>query len=111
MFLGAAIDPSDRRLKVADQKELPGVRPAHIKRLEEIEDAISKNKEKISKLKDENGDLEAEAVALWDKHELQEPHLRGEDEWEVVTPARKFRAKRHKITKEKTEKKQKKASA
>jgi hypothetical protein len=96
---------------VGDQKELPGVRPAHMKRLEEIEDAISKNKEKISALKDANADLEAEAIGIWDKHELTEPHLRGEDEWEVVAPARKFRPKRHKITKEKSEKKQKKASA
>lgn len=89
-----------------DQGELPGVRPAHIKRLEEISDAINKNKEKISALKDSNLKLEAEAIQLWDEHELTDPLLRGEDEWAVATGPRKFRAKRHKITKEKAEQEQ-----
>lgn len=97
---------------MSNQSELPGVRPAHMKELEEIEDKISKNKEKISTLKEANADLEAAAIKIWDEHKLDEPHLRGEDEWSVVNPARKFRAKRHKMTKEKSEKRQqKKASA
>lgn len=94
-----------------DQAELAGVRPQWAKDLEDIEDKISKNKEKISALKEANADLEAQAIKIWDENGLDEPHLRGEDEWAVVAPARKFRAKRHKITKEKAEKKQKKASA
>ncbi len=94
-----------------EQSELPGVRPQYLKDLEEVEDKIAKNKEKISALKEANADLEAEAIKIWDENKIEQPHLRGEDEWAVVEGSRKFRSKRHKITKEKSEKKQRKASA
>lgn len=94
-----------------DQGELPGVRPAHVKRLEEIEDEIEKREEKISEQREAIADLKAEAVKIWQDHELSEPHVRGSNAWEVKTPLPKFVRKRHKIDSEKEEKKRARASA
>lgn len=97
-----------------EQGELPNVRPAHIIRLEEIEDEIEKHEEKISERKEEIAELKAEAVKLWQDNSMSEPHVRGSNEWEVKIPLPKFMRKRHKIDRQKEEKKarkQEKASA
>lgn len=98
-------------IRPRDQGKLAGVQPKHMQRLEEIEDSIERNKEKISKLREENADLKAEAVALFEKHEIEGTHIRGSNEWYVDQPEKTYKCRRHKIDKEKTAKKAKKASA
>lgn len=88
-----------------EQGELQGVRPAHIKRLEEIEDEIEKNQEKISEKKEAIRKLEAEACKIWDENSMDEPHIRGSNAWAVKTPRPRFCRKRHKIERDETEKK------
>ncbi|MGH9462029.1 MAG: hypothetical protein ACRD1X_12470 [Vicinamibacteria bacterium] len=93
-----------------DQKKLPGVVPEHMVRLEEIEDEMEEIDAKISKLKEKKNELNSDAVELWKDHRL-EPHIRGSNEWYLDEPVAKIKRRRHKITKEKTERKRRKATA
>ena len=82
------------------QTELPGVRPEHIKRLEEIQDETESIDGKIAKLKEKKNELNGEGVGIWKEHKLQ-PMIRGSNEWYLDEPEAKLKRRRHKVTKEK----------
>jgi chorismate mutase len=85
-----------------DQGELPGVRPPHMKRLEEIEDDVDKIDEKISKLKKDRRKLSDEAVGIWEDHDLksQGSRVRGSNEWYVDEGRKSYKRRRFKDSKE-----------
>lgn len=100
-----------------DQAELPGVRPVHMKRLEEIEDDMEKIDEKISKLKKERRELNDEAVGIWDENDLKSKgsRVRGSNEWYLDEGRKTYKRRRFKDSKEEAgaapAKKSKKATA
>lgn len=83
-----------------NQTELPGVRPEHIKRIEDIQDEIDGLDGKIARLKEKKNELNGEAVGIWEEHKL-EPMVRGSNEWYLDKPGAKMKRRRHKITAEK----------
>lgn len=87
---------------VKDQSELPGVRPEHMKRLEEIEDDMESIDEKISKLKKQRRELNDEAVTIWEDNELkkQGSRVRGSNEWYVDEGRKSYKRRRFKDSKE-----------
>lgn len=83
-----------------DQGELPGIRPAHIKRLEEIEEDLKKNEGKISRLRADNRKLSDEAVGIYKEHDLKSTRITDGEEWYVDMPAPKYKHRRYKDSKD-----------
>lgn len=83
-----------------DQSELPGVRPEHIKRLEEIESEIKANEGRVSKLRKKNRELSDEAVGLWKTHKLKSTRIVDDQEWYVDEPRAKYKHRKFKDSKE-----------
>jgi hypothetical protein len=81
------------------QQELAGVRPEHIKRLEDIQDDLESIDSKIAKLRKQKTELNVEAVGIWQEHKL-EPMVRGSNEWYLDEPAAKLKRRRFKVTQE-----------
>jgi len=79
-----------------DQAELPGVRPEHVKRLEEIEAKIKANEGKVSRLRAENRELSDEAVGLWKTHKLKSTRIVDDQEWYVDSPREKYKHRKFK---------------
>jgi hypothetical protein len=76
-----------------------GIRPDHIKRLEEIQDDIDSIDGKIAKLRKEKRELNTEAVGIWQEHSLQ-PMVRGSNEWFLEESQAKMKRRRAKLEKE-----------
>jgi len=87
---------------VKDQAEIPGVRPEHMKRLEDIEEEIEKIDEKISKLRKSKREMSDEAVTIWEENELQKQgsRVRGSNEWYVDEGRKTYKRRRFKDSKE-----------
>lgn len=85
-----------------DQAEIPGVRPEHMKRLEEIEDDMETIDEKISKLRKSRRELNDEAVGIWDDNDLksQGSRVRGSNEWYLDEGKKSYKRRRFKDSKE-----------
>jgi hypothetical protein len=81
------------------QQDLPGVRPVHVKRLEEIQDELETIDGKIAKLRQKKTELNTEAVGIWDEHKL-EPMVRGSNQWYLDEGVKKMKRRRFKVTKE-----------
>lgn len=88
-----------------DQGELPGIRPGHIKRLEDIEDDMESIDEKVAKLRKQKRELNDEAVQIYEEHKLTGTRVRGSNEWYVDEPAKKYKRRRFKDSKEEAGKK------
>lgn len=86
-----------------EQGELPNVRPAWAKRLEEIEDDMESIDEKISKLRKKRRELNDEAVGIWEDNELQSKgsRVRGSNEWYLDEGRKSYKRRRFKDSKEK----------
>ncbi len=85
-----------------DQAEIPGVRPAHMKRLEDIEDDMEKIDEKISKLRKERRELNDEAVSIWEENDLRSKgsRVRGSNEWYLDEGKKSYKRRRFKDSKD-----------
>ncbi len=82
-----------------EQGELKGVRPEHIKRIEDIQDELNSVDGKIAKLRTKKKELNTEAVGIWEEHQL-EPMVRGSDQWYLEETAKKMKRRRFKVTNE-----------
>lgn len=84
-----------------EQGELQGIRPAHMKRLEDIQDDLESIDGKIAKLRQQRRDLNAEAVAIIQENKVEtEVIVRGSNEWYYEAPVPKYKRRRAKTTKE-----------
>lgn len=85
-----------------EQSELPGVRPEHMKRLEEIEDDMETIDEKISKLRKSRRELNDEAVTIWEENDLQSKgsRVRGSNEWYLDEGKKSYKRRRFKDSKD-----------
>lgn len=85
-----------------EQAEIPGVRPEHMKRLEDIEDDMESIDEKISKLKKQRRELNDEAVTIWEENDLKSngSRVRGSNEWYLDEGRKSYKRRRFKDSKE-----------